>query len=112
MEEMAHNPQHCLVAYGSLAPGCVNNFILAGLGGDWQRCWIRGRLGHYRGFKAFRYDPEGAEHPAWLLISPTLPERLPELDDFEGEEYRRILIPARVGEQAVIANIYESKYVD
>jgi gamma-glutamylcyclotransferase (GGCT)/AIG2-like uncharacterized protein YtfP len=108
----ADNPDEKLVVYGSLAPEGANNFLLAGLEGNWHRCLIRGRLGRYRGFKAFRYDPLGEEHPAWLLISPTLPERLPDLDDFEGEEYRRILIPARVGKQAVIANIYESQYVD
>jgi hypothetical protein len=41
-----------------------------------------------------------------------LPERFPDLDDFEGEEYHRIVIPARVGEQTVMAHIYEGRYWD
>ncbi len=105
-------PDEKLVVYGSLAPGGANNFLLRGLEGTWHRCLIRGRLGRHRGFKAFKYDPAGEEHPAWLLISAALPPRLPDLDDFEGEEYRRIQIPARVGEQTVLANVYEGRQVD
>ena len=35
-------------------------------------------------------EPAGPEHPAWLLTSPALPEKFPELDAFEGEPYRRV----------------------
>jgi gamma-glutamylcyclotransferase (GGCT)/AIG2-like uncharacterized protein YtfP len=106
------NPEENLIVYGSLAPGEANHFLLAGLEGEWYRCRIRGRLGNYRGFKSFRYDPHGPEHPAWLFLSTELPRVLPELDDFEGEEYERIIIPARVGDRWVMAQVYEGKYVD
>ncbi len=109
---MADNPETGLIVYGSLAPGEANHFLLAGLPGEWYRCQIRGHLGNYRGFKSFRYDPRGPEHPAWLLSSPDLPRVLPELDDFEGEEYERIIIPARVGDRRVMAQVYEGKQVD
>jgi hypothetical protein len=109
---MSDNPETRLIVYGSLAPGGANAFLLAGLIGEWYRCSIRGHLGRYRGFKSFRYDPQGPELEAWLLSSAELPRVLPDLDDFEGEEYERIIIPARVEDRWVMAQVYEGKYVD
>jgi hypothetical protein len=106
------NPDHNLIVYGSLAPGGPNAFILSGLVGEWYRCSIRGHMGRYRGFKSFRYDPQGPEHSAWLFESVELPRGLPELDEFEGEEYRRIIIPAQVLGRWVRAQIYEGRKAD
>ena len=109
---MTDNPETKLIVYGSLAPGGVNAFMLAGLVGEWHPCRIRGRMGAYQGFKSFRYDPQGPEHPAWLFSSADLPRIIPELDDFEGEAYERRIIPARVNGRWVMAQVYEGKYVD
>lgn len=109
---MADKPEIRLIVYGSLAPGGSNAFMLAGLVGEWYRCTIRGHLGRYRGFKSFRYDPQGPEHAVWLLESAQLPRVLADLDDFEGEEYERIIIPAEVKGRLVMAQIYAGKYVD
>ena len=106
------NPETKLIVYGSLAPGGVNAFLLAGLSGEWRPCRIRGRMGAYLGFKSFRYDPQGPEHPAWLLASAGLPRIMPELDDFEGEAYERLVIPARVEGRWVMAQVYAGKYSD
>ena len=112
VHEMTGNPETRLIVYGSLSPGEANAFMLAGLSGEWRACRIRGRMGVYRGFKSFRYDREGPEHPAWLFSSADLPRIIPELDDFEGEEYERRVIPARVNGRWVRAQIYEGKKVD
>ncbi len=112
MHQMSDNPETRLIVYGSLAPGGANAFLLAGLVGEWHKCHIRGQLGAFRGFKSFRYDPQGPEHPAWLLVSAELPGALPDLDDFEGEEYERRIIPARVNGRWVMAQIYAGKQVD
>ena len=109
---MTDNPETRLIVYGSLAPGGANAFLLAGVVGEWHPCRIRGRLGHYRGFKSFRYDPQGPEHPAWLFSSAELLRIIPELDDFEGEAYERRVIPARVDGGWVKAQVYEGRYVD
>ncbi len=109
---MTDNPETKLIVYGSLAPGGVNAFMLAGLVGEWRPCRIRGRMGTFQGFKSFRYDPQGPEHPAWLLNSPDLHRVIPELDDFEGEAYERRIIPARVNGGWVRAQIYEGRNVD
>jgi hypothetical protein len=106
------SPENRLIVYGSLAPGESNAFMLARVEGDWHRCIIRGHMGRFRGFKSFRYDPEGPEHEAWLLESPELPRVYPDLDDFEGEEYRRIVIPARVASRCLLAQVYEGRYFD
>ena len=106
------NPETRLIVYGSLAPGEDNAFLLAGLVGEWQPCRIRGHLGAFRGFKSFRYDPQGPEHPAWLLVSSELPLVLADLDDFEGESYARQTIPARVNGRWVMAQVYAGRYVD
>jgi gamma-glutamylcyclotransferase (GGCT)/AIG2-like uncharacterized protein YtfP len=106
------NPEARLIVYGSLAPGEANHFRLAGLSGEWHRCQIQGHMGQYRGFKSFRYEPQGPEHPAWLLASADLPRFIPELDDFEGEGYERTIIPAKIGDHWVMAQVYEGKYSD
>jgi hypothetical protein len=106
------NPETRLIVYGSLVPGGANAFMLDGLEGEWYPCRIRGHMGAYRGFKSFRYDPQGPEHPAWLLASAELDRVILELDDFEGEEYGRIIIPARVSGRWVMAQVYEGKCVD
>jgi hypothetical protein len=69
-------------------------------------------MGEYWGFKAFQYDAGGPEHEAWLLTSRALPERFPELDAFEGEPYRRTIIPVQLGRRRVLANVYEGKEID
>jgi hypothetical protein len=107
-----YNPEERLVVYGSLAPGGSNTFMFKGLEGTWHRCRIYGNMGRWRGFKAFKWDPKGPEHDAWLFASPALPRIFPELDDFEGEEYRRVLVPARVGDHWVLTNIYEGKFFE
>lgn len=109
---MEDSPDQRLIVYGTLAPGEVNYFLLAGMGGTWERCVIKGSMGQWYGFKAFRWDPEGEEHPAWLLTSPGLPEKFPELDAFEGEAYQRTIIPAQVGSRRALAHIYEGKEID
>jgi len=112
VHQISDNPETRLIVYGSLAPGGANALLLAGLIGEWHRCHIRGHLGRYRGFKSFRYDPQGPEHPAWLLESAELARVLPDLDDFEGQEYERIVIPAQVGDRRVLAQVYQGKYMD
>ncbi len=103
------NPDHRLIVYGTLMPGEVNHHLLAGLPGAWEPCVIRGHMGESWGFKAFHYDENGPEHPAWLFTSKALPEKFPELDAFEGEGYRRRVISARVGKLRVRAYIYEGR---
>ncbi len=103
------NPEERLVVYGSLAPGGLYHFLLADLPGTWERCVIRGCMGQYGCFKAFRGDAAGPEHPAWLFSSAELPRVISELDDFEGDAYERVVIRVRVGGRWVMAQVYAGK---
>ncbi len=106
------NHDHRLIVYGTLAPGGIYHYLLADLPGTWEPCVIRGYMGAYWGFKTFHYDENGPEHQAWLLTSEALPQKFPELDAFDGEPYRRTLIPARLGGRRVLANIYAGQRLE
>jgi gamma-glutamylcyclotransferase (GGCT)/AIG2-like uncharacterized protein YtfP len=106
--DLAH-PEERLIVYGTLAPGGQYHHLLADLGAAWERCTIRGRLGSYRGYPSFKWNPLGEAHSAWLVTSPRLPAAFRVLDHFEGRAYSRRLIPAEVGHRLVVAHIYEGK---
>jgi gamma-glutamylcyclotransferase (GGCT)/AIG2-like uncharacterized protein YtfP len=103
------SPEERLIVYGTLTPGGQYHHLLAGLEASWEPCTIRGRLGNYRGYPSFKWNPGGEAHPAWLVTSPMLPAKFRQLDKFEGKHYTRRLIPADAGPRLVIAYIYEGK---
>ena len=103
------HPEERLIVYGTLVPGGQYHHLLADLAADWERCTIRGRLGTYQGYPSFKWNPAGEPHPAWLVTSPELVSKFRELDDFEGDNYTRRLIPTEVENRLVIAYIYEGR---
>jgi gamma-glutamylcyclotransferase (GGCT)/AIG2-like uncharacterized protein YtfP len=103
------NPEERLIVYGTLVPGGKYHHHLRDLEATWEECTIRGRLGTYRGYPTFKWNPAGEPHPAWLVTSPGLPAKFRQLDEFEGKHYTRRFIPAEVSTRLVIAYIYEGK---
>jgi gamma-glutamylcyclotransferase (GGCT)/AIG2-like uncharacterized protein YtfP len=109
---------HCALAvYGTLAPGRPNHHVVAPLGGGWSDGVVEGELsaegwGATFGYPAFRPRAGGAAVAVKVLSSPALAAAWAALDEFEGAEYRRILVPVlrsgRAGERAfdTVANIY------
>lgn len=106
-----------LAVYGTLAPGRPNHRVVAPLGGDWTDGVIEGDLfpegwGAIVGYPAFRPRPGGASVAVQVLSSPLLPAAWPDLDAFEGPEYRRILVavfrPTPEDERRLytVANLY------
>jgi gamma-glutamylcyclotransferase (GGCT)/AIG2-like uncharacterized protein YtfP len=110
-----------LAVYGSLAPGQLNYHIVEPLRGIWMDGLIEGTLlpmgwGADLGYPAFRPQNGGAVVAAKVLTSPLLATAWPMLDDFEGLEYQRILVPVfsaalgpgRRGERGLytVANLY------
>jgi hypothetical protein len=61
------------------------------------------------GFPALRWDPDGPPVPVYLLTSPDLPAAWERLDRFEGDAYRRRVVPVWVGGATVRANIYVAR---
>jgi gamma-glutamylcyclotransferase (GGCT)/AIG2-like uncharacterized protein YtfP len=89
---------HTLVVYGTLAPGEINHHILAGLSGTWSNGVVEGDLwpagwGATSGFPALSWRPGGPPVPVQVLRSPALPAAWDHLDRFEGDGYRRIVVP-------------------
>jgi gamma-glutamylcyclotransferase (GGCT)/AIG2-like uncharacterized protein YtfP len=115
--EMRFHTSRCLAVYGTLAPGRPNHHVVAPLGGEWTDGSIQGDLlplgwGATLGYPAFRPRIGGPSVAVQLLTSPRLAAAWPMLDDFEGVEYRRILVPVFTsvpGEEPrlyTVANLY------
>lgn len=92
-------PEHRLAVYGSLAPGEVNAWVLEPLKGAWlSGGFVRGRLyregwGADHGFPGLERDSDGDLVPVDVFVSRDLPDHWRRLDAFEGEDYRRIVVP-------------------
>jgi gamma-glutamylcyclotransferase (GGCT)/AIG2-like uncharacterized protein YtfP len=90
--------RQALAVYGTLAPGQPNHHVVEPLGGEWTAGLVEGDLfpvgwGATLGYPAFRPRAGGAAVAVQVLTSPLLAAAWPDLDRFEGEEYRRILVP-------------------
>jgi gamma-glutamylcyclotransferase (GGCT)/AIG2-like uncharacterized protein YtfP len=102
-----------LAVYGSLAPGERHHDQVAHLGGSWEPGSVRGRVldrgwRQGRGYPGFVHDPAGPRVPVMVLSSPTLATAWDALDDFEGREYRRIVVDVELESgETVPAGIYE-----
>jgi gamma-glutamylcyclotransferase (GGCT)/AIG2-like uncharacterized protein YtfP len=106
-----------LAVYGSLAPGQPNHHVVAPLGGEWTDGVVEGDLypvgwGAALGYLAFRPHVGGPAVAVKVLTAPGLAAAWPDLDRFEGAEYRRILVPVfspgPTGERRLhtVANLY------
>jgi gamma-glutamylcyclotransferase (GGCT)/AIG2-like uncharacterized protein YtfP len=108
---------HALAVYGTLAPGQPNHHIVQPLGGEWTPGVIEGDLlpvgwGVILGYRALRPRAGAAAVSVQVLTTPRLAAEWPDLDVFEGPEYRRILVPvfsagpARERRLYTVANLY------
>lgn len=100
-----------LAVYGSLAPGAANAHVLAPYPGLWVRGTVRGDLepagwGSDHGYPGLRLSGHGNEVGVFLFCSASLPSLWPELDRFEGPDYRRTVTRVAVGDAFLEAHIY------
>ncbi len=101
-----------LFIYGSLQPGGPNEHVLANVDGAWEPAFVKGRLveagwGASMGYPGLVIDEDGSEIHGHVLSSAELPALWPTLDEFEGQEYERVI--ARVtlrGGELVKASVY------
>ena len=95
-----------LFVYGTLAPGKHNHYIMQQIEGSWEQASMRGTL-ISEGWGAAHDCPgvvpqaDGEEVQGLLFTSDTLPAHWQMLDDFEGHEYQRVIVPVTLasGEQ-------------
>ena len=101
-----------LFVYGTLGPGRPNEHVLSAIGGRWEEASVNGHLepqgwGAELGYPGIVLDDAGDEVEGYLYSSDKLDDHWDELDDFEGEEYKRVLITVRTKDRmAVEAYIY------
>jgi gamma-glutamylcyclotransferase (GGCT)/AIG2-like uncharacterized protein YtfP len=86
-----------LATYGTLRPGEQNHGQVSGLRGRWFSGSVRGRLldvgwGAGYGFPGLVLDDTGDSIPVQVLESPDLQAHWDRLDEFEGDEYRRVRV--------------------
>ena len=80
--------------------------MLADVPGTWLTGTVSGVRFIAKGYPAFRRGT--GEVPVSVLTSAALPEHWARLDEFEGKDYRRILIPVTLSDgPIVVANLYE-----
>lgn len=101
------DPSKKLVVYGSLAPGEKNHDVISHMKGSWRPCTIQGVLDIApTGYRIFTKQHDGPPVQALLFESDDLPAGWKALDEFEGDAYRRMLIPVVVEGKNTVANIY------
>ncbi|QWP75413.1 gamma-glutamylcyclotransferase [Lysobacter sp. K5869] len=109
----AYSADRRLAVYGTLAPGQPNHHHLSDLAGRWIAGGaVTGTLeqigwGADLGYPALRWSADGGEVAVQLFASDELPAHWPRLDEFEGEQYLRILVPVRFADGRIeVANLY------
>jgi gamma-glutamylcyclotransferase (GGCT)/AIG2-like uncharacterized protein YtfP len=101
-------PDERLVIYGTLAPGRANHSVIEDLSGQYCDCAVHGRVTEVDGLPYFTWAPSEDSLRVQLLSSKQLPEKWGDLDRFEGDGYKRRLIPATTDGGLTVASIYLS----
>jgi len=101
-------PHTRLAAYGTLRPGESNHALLADVAGTWVAGTVPGVRFTANGFPAFVWRP-GENRPVQVsvLTSAALPAHWARLDEFEGADYRRVLVSVELPSgAALVACLY------
>ncbi len=112
IEALLDFPEGRLATYGSLLRGEDNHHRVATLVGNWIDGTVEGTL-HDRGWAARQGYPGLHHHipgppvPVGVLQSAALPGAWDRLDEFEGEGYRRILVPVETENATLVCYLYE-----
>ena len=102
----------CLFVYGTLGPGRPNEHILSTIGGRWEDASVKGYLkpqgwGAEMGYPGLVLDDTGDEIKGYIFSSDKLEDHWNELVEFEGEEYKRVLIKVKTKDRMTVdAYIY------
>jgi gamma-glutamylcyclotransferase (GGCT)/AIG2-like uncharacterized protein YtfP len=102
-----------LFVYGTLAPGQPNAHILRGVNGKWQPAAVRGLLkeigwGANMGYSGIELGEEYPWVNGMVLSSDNLDDFWEALDEFEGEDYQRVLTKVRMAHgEWLMAYVYQ-----
>lgn len=109
-----YKPDKSIIIYGTLAPNRPNHSRIEHIKGKWLKGIVKGKLVNqgwgaelgYFGFKHSQAD-EQENIEAYVLFSEELANYWAYLDEFEGDEYQRILAKFELENGEVgVGNIY------
>lgn len=104
-----------LFVYGTLAPGRPNAHVLADVPGSWEPATVRGVLreegwGAAIGYPGIVLDKLGGEVDGYIFSYEDLSAHWPQLDEFEGDGYERVVTSATREDGTVVeVQIYALK---
>ena len=104
-----------LFVYGTLAPGCPNEHVLAGVPGRWEPATVKGTLlqegwGAAVGYPGIVLDEPGGDVHGFIFSSAELSAHWARLDEFEGDGYERVVTTAELEDGTVVrTHIYALK---
>lgn len=108
IEEIFERPENRLAAYGTLRPGQSNFKVVSEISGQWLPGVIRGSIREVAGYPAYTWNQEGEKVPVEVLISEQLVQEYPRVDEFEGANYKRTLVPVLMDDFYHVCNVYET----
>lgn len=107
VESSYDSPARRLVSYGTLRPGECNHHIVADVKGEWIPGIVRGSLAVEFGYLVLSWDEEGEDIEVLVLNSRALPSHYPRIDEFEGTNYSRALVPVHLQDGRIqVCNVY------
>lgn len=108
-ENFFDHPSHRLAVYGTLKPNGSNAAQLAGIEGDWSEGNVHGIVEQPGEYLEFTWDVSAPPVSVMVFSGPRLNEHFDRLDDFEGPDYQRTLVPVDIDGMIHVCNIYEGK---
>lgn len=102
-------PERRLACYGSLRPGQKNHHIVADIAGQWLPGTIYGETEEEFGYPVFTWQMDGNPIAVEVLCSEQLPANYPRIDEFEGFNYRRVLVPVKMKAGFIACSLYARK---
>jgi gamma-glutamylcyclotransferase (GGCT)/AIG2-like uncharacterized protein YtfP len=104
-------PNQRLASYGSLRPGESNFNVVEEICGTWAPGVVRGTIVVEHGYFVFYWDQESSNIvPVLILNSVELDAHWSRIDEFEGDSYRRVLVPVELDDGRIqVCNIYAKR---
>ena len=96
-----------LFIYGTLGPGSPNEHILKNIGGVFKKASVTGILhnkgwGAEMGYPEITLDEGGIKVEGFLFSSDNINEHWSELDELEGEAYKRVLTKVELKNKIIV----------
>jgi gamma-glutamylcyclotransferase (GGCT)/AIG2-like uncharacterized protein YtfP len=104
-------PNQRLASYGSLRPGESNFKVVEEICGSWAPGVVRGTIAVELGYFVYYWEQESPNTvPVLVLNSIELDAHWPRIDEFEGDNYRRVLVPVELDDGRIqVCNIYAKR---